>query len=87
MVHNAKQSHHKVHKQFPFEQFLEPSHSYFRERDKLCTVDSMHGLVQVRVERYWYSILSAILLLQYCSITILWRSEQVPLKFHIVTSY
>ena len=39
-----------------------------------------------RFEWYWYSTLGTILLLQYCGITISWRSEQVPLKYHFVTS-
>ena len=37
------------------------------------------------VERYWYSILGTVLLLQYCGITISWRFEQVLVTYHFLT--
>ena len=40
-----------------------------------------------RVEWHWCSIFITVLLLQYCSITISWWSEKVPLKYHFVTLY
>ena len=37
------------------------------------------------VERYWYSILGTVLLLQYCGLTISWRLEQVLVTYHFLT--
>ena len=48
--------------------------------DESCNDD----VYRCRVEQYWYSILGTVLLLQYCGVTILWWSEQVPLKFFAV---